>query len=51
MLSESFQLRVRPQVAFHFDREAMRMTRVQQLLDEDKAKHPPPPEEPSGNKD
>ncbi len=37
-LTESLQLRKKPQVAFHFDRDAMRSHRVEELLAEEKRK-------------
>lgn len=54
-LQESFQLRVKPTVAYHFDRDAVRSRRVAQLLAEDKLLRPPAAEvhdanpEPSGD--
>lgn len=37
-VTESLQLRKKPQVAFHFDRDAMRSHRVEELLAEEKRK-------------
>ncbi len=42
-LQESFQLRGRPTIAYHYDRDAVRARRVEQLLQEDKRLHPQPP--------
>lgn len=41
-VAESMQLRKRPQVAFHFDRDAMRSQRVEELLREEAARRAPP---------
>lgn len=40
-VAESMQLRKRPQVAFHFDRDAMRSQRVEELLREEAARRAP----------
>lgn len=37
-VAETLQLRKKPTIAFHFDRDAMRMVRVESLLREDKAR-------------
>lgn len=46
-LQESFQLRARPTIAYHFDRDTLRARRVEQLLQQDKLLHPPQPAESS----
>ncbi len=40
-LQEALQLRGKPKIAFHYDRDAERARRVDQLLLEDRLKHPP----------
>lgn len=40
-LQETLQLRGRPHIAFHFDRDAVRMERVRELLALDKPPEPP----------
>lgn len=48
-LQESMQLRAKPKIAFHYDRDAEKARRVEQLLKEERLKHPPiaePPAEP-----
>ena len=37
-VAETLQLRKKPTIAFHFDRDAMRMARVESLLRDDKAR-------------
>lgn len=49
-VQESMQLRAKPKIAFHYDRDAEKARRVEQLLKEERLKHPPvaePPADPS----
>lgn len=48
-LQESFQLRARPTVVYHFDRDAQRARRVQELLDQDKRLRTPESDAPDAS--
>jgi ribosome-binding factor A len=44
-LQEGMQLRSRPTIVYHYDRDTLRARRVEQLLQQDKLLHPTPTED------